>query len=154
TCALSIYFPATVGPEIEAYYRIARFNEPSSGDILLFNNGLYKFVGNICRIGGFYRLNDIVGLLALSVYKRVVSQLNPFPPFVPVHGIIAPGNRRYFAGGLGKVLLQVFNKAQSAFRVGIAAVGKSMNENIIQLLVLADACNGFQMVDMRMNPAI
>ncbi len=79
----------TVVAVIEENNRVTFFNGAVYSRIVY---GLYKFVCNILVVRLLHSLYHVCRLLALSVYKKVVSDFHTLPTFVSVHGIVSTHN--------------------------------------------------------------
>ena len=91
--------------------------------------GLINSSVNYWRIGLLNCGHCIGCFFANAIYQGIISEFYAFPSFVAVHGIIASADGSDFSGGFIQMLLQIGNKTQAAFRIGIASICKCMNKN-------------------------
>ena len=124
--------PGAVGAEVEEHDRVAVAHR---ADRVLVgvddDDRLDELVGDTGFVRGLERL-DRRGraLLGDAFDDRVVAQLDPLPPLVAVHRVVAAGDRGDAAGaGLVEHGLQLPEVADAAGRRGVAAVGDHVDEH-------------------------
>src|SRR5438477_12084586 len=143
------YLTAPVSSKIETDYYVVIFYIRNG--FLCFiqdHGGLDKFVGNIFFVGILNGFSSICSFFTFTVHQSIISQLNPFPTFVPVHRVIPAADTGDFSNSFVQMRLQIFYEAQSAFWIRISSVCKSMDKNILEVFMPADVNNCFYVVDV------
>ena len=86
-------------------------------------------------------------LLALTVYEEVVGYFHAVPAVVAVHSVEAADDRSDHACALLAVRLYVFDEAQTAAGVGIAAVHEAVEIYFLEVVVLGNVAESVEVVE-------
>ena len=146
---------AAVSSEIKANRHIAVLYSGEWLLRLIHNHGRFdKLIRDICRICIFNCGYGICSFGPFSLYQGVISQLHPFPAFIPVHGIVTTTYTGNLTHTAIEVLLQFDDKGESAFRITVTSVCKGMDKNLFEPFCLTHIGYCFYMIDMRVHTAI
>src|SRR5699024_5627488 len=88
-------------------------------------------------------------------YQSAVGDLQSFPPFITVHGIIPSNNRSDLSGiALCHFTLHMIEEFQSRGREYVTAIEKRVKVYLFHTLTLRHFQQSDDMIDMTMNTAV
>ena len=99
--------------------------------IINHDDRFHKLISNTCIIRLLHGTEYVGCRCSFAVDNKVVSLLNSFPSFIPVHCIISSYKRSYLTVRFAQVVEQVLHISLSASRIGITSVTKAMYKNLL-----------------------
>ena len=140
-------FPSTIRTEVEAQNHISVFYGSQWEAIAVHRyNGLYKFIGDACFIRFFNGLQHIGCVITDAMHHYVIGKFHALPSLVAIHRIVSANNARNLSGGFRNVIFKICQITNASFRIGIPAISKSMDENVLKSVIGRNRAKPLQVI--------
>ena len=119
------------------------------------DDGLEEFIVLPLGIAFLDGADGVVGLLAVAQDDTPEAELDAVPALVPIHGVVATDDGGELPDAeLTETVEELLQVGDGALGVGIAAIGKEVDEDVGYAELAGDLEESKQMADVRVDATV